>query len=247
MEQNKELTFVPAVIEFDDFEEHKARALSVAEYIDSIELTGSNVKEVKGTLADARKLVNALEDRRKEIKNEVLAPYKVFEAQVKEITGIIDQADSRLRTQIRELEEREREEKEAVISELWEKRMEMYNFGKYVPDAFSMWLEPRHLNKSTSMKSVEAEMVSFMEDTEKDVAAILAMPDAEDVMLEYAGTLNIADALEAVRAQREYREKAFQEDAPTAEERATFVITGKVNITLTEKLLQENGIEYRRI
>ena len=28
---------------------------------------------------------------------------------------------------------------------------------------------------------------------------------------------------------------------------ATFVITGKANITLTEKLLEENGIEYRRI
>ena len=197
-EERKDITCVPAVIEFDSFEGYRQRAEEVAANINGIVLTEDNVLEVKHTLADARKLVNALEDRRKEIKREVLAPYKVLEEQVKVLTGIIDEADSVLRIQIRELEEKEREQKREKILQLWEKRACQYSFGRYIPNAFTMWLEPRHLNKSESMKAVEREMVDFMEDTEKDIAAILAMPNAEDVMTEYAGTLNIADALEAV-------------------------------------------------
>ena len=120
--ETKQITYAPATIEFNEFGEYKRRAMEVAEYISSITLTEDNVKEVKGTLADARKLVNALEDRRKAIKKEVMAPYKVFESQVKEITGIIDEADAQLRAQLREMEEREREEKQKTLQQLWDGR-----------------------------------------------------------------------------------------------------------------------------
>ena len=241
-----DVTFTVPVITFPGYEAARKRAEEVAEYINSVNLTEDNLPEVKKMLANARKLVAALDDRRKDIKKAVTEPVKGFEEQIKDITGIIDGADSQLRAQVRAIEEKEREEKQLILQQLWDLRLMHYSFGRYIPEAFSMWLEPRHLNKSTTVRSAEDEMVAFMEAIEKDVAAILAMPESEDIMIEYAGTLNLADALEAVRQQREYREKAFESRPEKAEETAAFFVSGKANITLTEKLLQENGIEYRR-
>lgn len=240
--ETKEITYTPATIEFSEFGEYKRRAMEVAEYIGSITLTEDNVKEVKGTLADARKLVNALEDRRKAIKKEVMAPYKAFEAQVKEITGIIDEAGATLRAQVREMEEREREEKQKRLQQLWDLRIMHYSFNHYIPNAFEQWLTPQHLNKSASIRSCEDDMTEFMEKLQKDVNAILAMDAHLDIMTEYTRTLDMTDALEAVRRKKEYQSQAFEK-----EDTATFVITGKASITLAEKLFEENGIEYRRI
>lgn len=240
--EKQEITYAPATVTFNEFGTYKKKAMEVADYINSIVLTEDNVKEVKSTLADARKLVNALEDRRKAIKKEVMAPYKAFEAQVKEITGIIDGADAVLRAQVRELEEKERTEKEQKVLQMWELRIMHYSFNRYIPDAFERWLEPRHLNKSTSLRSCEDDMTGFMEKLEKDVNAILKMEESMDIMEAYSRTLDMTDALEEVRRLKEYRARAFEQT-----DTATFVITGKANITLTEKLLEENGIEYRRI
>ena len=240
--EHQEILYAPATIEFNEYATYKKKAMEVAAYIDSIVLTEDNVKEVKSTLADARKLVNALEDRRKAIKKEVMEPYKAFESQVKDITGIIDEADAKLRAQVRVMEEREREEKQAKITQLWNLRIMHYSFHHYVPGAFEHWLTPQHLNKSVSLRSCEDDMTDFMEKLEKDVNAILAMDNAEEVMTEYINTFDMTDALEAVRVRKEYQKQAFEK-----EDTATFVITGKANITLTEKLLEENGITYRRI
>lgn len=240
--ETKEITYAPASITFNEFGTYKRKAMEVASYINSITLTEDNVKEVKSTLADARKLVNALEDRRKAIKKEVMAPYKTFEEQVKEITGIIDEADAALRSQVRALEEKEREEKKDRLIQLWDLRIMHYSFNRFVPDAFERWLEPKHLNKSTSLRMCEDDMTEFMEKIEKDVSTIMYMEDSSDIMEAYSRTLDMASAIEEVRRQKEYKAKAFEQV-----DTATFVITGKANITLTEKLLEENGIEYRRI
>lgn len=240
--EKQEIIYAPATIEFSEFGTYKRKAMEVAAYINSITLTEDNVKEVKGTLADARKLVNALEDRRKAIKKEVMAPYKAFEAQVKEITGIIDEADAALRSQVRQLEEKERAEKEAKLMQLWDLRIMHYSFNRFVPDAFEKWLEPKHLNKSTSLRMCEDDMTEFMEKIEKDVSAITYMEDSMDIMEAYSRTLDMTEAIEEVRRQKEYKAQAFEQT-----DTATFVITGKANITLTEKLLEENGITYRRI
>lgn len=239
---DKDIQLTPAIVRFDEFELYKQKATQVAAHIRSFTLTEDNVPEVKEELANARKLVNALDSKRKEIKNEILKPYKVLEDQVKELTGIIDEADSWLRGQLREMEEAERDAKQEKIQEIWDKRVRQYSFPRYIENAFETFLEPKHLNKSTSMKSVETEMVDFMEGLESDIDVILGMPNSEDVMIEYIGTLNITDALANVQRNREYKEKIQDTDTP----RMTFVVEGEANIKFTEKLLQENGIPFVR-
>lgn len=237
--EEKDIILVPAIITFDEFEVYKKKATAVAKHIRSFTLTEDNVPEVKEELANARRLVNALDARRKDIKNEILAPYKVLEVQVKELTGIIDEADSWLRSQLREMEEAEREAKKEKIREIWELRIGQYSFPKYISEPFDRFIEPKHLNKSTSLKSVEQEMVDFLEKTENDITVILSMPEAEDIMVEYVGTLNLTDAIASVQKAHEYKKRFSETD------RMTIVIEGKANIEFTKKLLTENGIPYK--
>lgn len=237
--RSNEIQCISPSISFPTYLDLIERAKAVADTIDAFEINEDNVKEAKEILANARKLTGALDDRRKEIKRQILAPYQILETQIKEINGIIDAADERLRTAVRDLEDAERDKKEEAIREIWELRVRMYSFTKYIENAYDMWLEPRFMNKSMSMKQVEAEMTAFMETTEKDVSAILMMPNAEEVMTEYAGTLNLAEAIAAVERANAYKERFSDK------ERATFIITGSKDIELAKRVLAENNINFK--
>lgn len=237
--RSNEIQCISPSISFPTYLDLIERAKAVADTIDAFEINEDNVKEAKEILANARKLTGALDDRRKEIKRQILAPYQILETQIKEINGIIDAADERLRSAVRDLEDAERDKKEEAIREIWELRVRMYSFTKYIENAYDIWLEPRFMNKSMSMKQVEAEMTAFMETTEKDVSAILMMPNAEEVMTEYAGTLNLAEAIAAVERANAYKER-FSDG-----ERATFIITGSKDIELAKRVLAENNINFK--
>ena len=237
--RSNEIQCISPSISFPTYLDLIERAKAVADTIDAFEINEDNVKEAKEILANARKLTGALDDRRKEIKKQILAPYQILETQIKEINGIIDAADERLRSAVRDLEDAERDKKEEAIREIWELRVRMYSFTKYIENAYEIWLEPRFMNKSMSMKQVEAEMTAFMETTEKDVSAILMMPNAEAVMTEYAGTLNLAEAIAAVERANAYKERFSDED------RATFIITGSKDIELAKRVLAENNINFK--
>ena len=102
-------------INFPEYKRLKQQAQELAEWISNIEVSAENVKENKKLLAAVNKSVNELETRRKAIKNCMLEPYKLFEEQVKEIVGIVKDADEIVRQQVKALEEQERQEKKAKL------------------------------------------------------------------------------------------------------------------------------------
>ena len=237
-----DVAFKPAQIMFPAYEFYKGQAEQIAEYVSKIEPTEANVKEVKKTLAQSRKLVKALSDRRIQIKRDLLADFSEFEAQVKEISGIVDAADATVRDKVRALEEAEREQKRLAILDLWNKRVGGYRICDLVPDLFDTWLQPRFLNSSTTMKTVETEMTEFLEQTEQAMNALDNFD--EEYRVEYLGTLNLAEAIEAVRRREEVRDLVRGEPEEETEETATFIIKGKKNIKLAEIVLSENEIDY---
>lgn len=209
-------------IVFKDYEAIKQTALEMADRISHIEVTEESVKEVKKELAAVNREVEYLEAVRKRIKDEVMAPYNTFAEQVKEIVGIVKDADGTIRNQVRELDEKEREEKEKLIAELWKKRNKAYGF---------QWLscidfvQPSHLNKTTSMKKVEDEMVSWFEKIDNDLEVIRTMDHADRILAEYKNTLDMATAIRTVNA---------RENAETTV-RAAAELSREWNITLNNE------------
>lgn len=236
------------VVEFKGFEKLKQEALRLSEQIEQVEVTDENIQGSKKMLAAVNKRVKEIENRRIAIKKEMLAPYDEFEKQVKEIVSIVKTADGVVRQQVKDLEERERMVKETKLAEIFVKRIRQYDSL----DAFNFqhFIKPQHLNKSTSLISVENEMVEWLEKKESDMKVILSLPNSHDVLMEYLDTKDLSIAINIVN-EREERKKQLEQVAPVkkAVEKVgqAFVITltDEKDLLLVEMFMQQNNINYK--
>ncbi len=241
-----DVSYSVAPVSFPAYEACKRQAEAVANYIGSLELTEENIKEVKENLAKCRKVTDALNRKRIDIKKQVLRDYEDFAQKVNELVSIVDDADSLLRGKVRELEERERLQKMEEIRELWDKRAAMYKIVKICDGAFEKFISPKYLNKTTTMKTVERNMVDWLEQTEKDLELLSAMgPEYE---AEYASCLDLNKAIAAVRDRKTRLETVVHvQHTGTMEPTATFRVHGTVNITLARMLFEKNEVKYEEI
>lgn len=241
------IVYTPGTVRFPEFEDYIAKAQSVAEVLNSTVLTEDNVQEVRMTLANARKIVTALETRRKEVKAAILEPYTVLEKQVKIITGIINSADDELRAKVREMEEREREDKKAVLREIWDKRIELYKFPEYIINPFDRWIQPQHTNKTYPVSNAEKDMTAWMEQRERDCESIMGMEAAGYIMDAYTTSLDLACAITTGVARRRKVEEVNEKVPESVKEPcAIFYITGETAIQFVEYLFKNNNIKYRK-
>lgn len=246
VEREHDVSYQVPEIKFTGYEDYKLQATEIGSYIRSLSVTPENVKDVKSTLAKARKVTERLNRVRIDIKKEILANYQIFESQVKEITDIIDGADSELREKVRVLDQMERDAKLEEIKILWNKRISQYEqIQKYIPDAFDRWSNPKHLNKTVTMKTIEADMTAWMKETDKNLGTAALMGD--DYLYEYARIGDLGQAIDNVKDREAWAAEHAEEELEeltAADPVATFTIIGKKDIALTERLLNENEIAY---
>jgi len=241
------IIYTPGTVRFPEFEDYINKAQAVAEVLNSTTLTEDNVSEVRQTLANARKIVNALETRRKEVKAAILEPYTVLEKQVKVITSIINSADDELRAKVKEMEEREREDKKGVLREIWDKRIPMYHFPEYISDPFERWIQPQHTNKTYPISNSEKDMTAWMEQRERDCESIMGMEAAGYIMDAYAQSLDLASAISTGMARKKKVEEVNTKVPESVHEPcAVFYVTGEANIHFAELLFNNNKITYRK-
>ena len=245
-EQTPDVKYQVAKVTFDSFPEYKAKCLLIAEHIRNTEVTEDNLPEVKKELAAARKITDELNSRKVQIKKIILSDYTIFEGEVKELKGIIDEADGELRGKVNALEEQARDRKKEEIRQVFLKLIGQYQIGTLIPDAFDRWWHEDLANKSKSMKAVEADMVDWLEGTEKDITTLKGMD--KEILVEYLDTMDLAAAIQTVNARNARRQVV--EDAPDdivpEEQVAVFRVYGAKDITLAEMLLKNNNITYRK-
>ena len=245
-EQTPDVQYQVAKVTFDSFSEYKEKCLLIAEHIRNTEVTEDNLPEVKKELAAARKITDELNSRKVQIKKIILADYTVFEGEVKELKGIIDSAESELRVKVNDLEDKARDQKKADIKAIFDKRIGQYQIGTLIPDAFDRWWHEDLANKSKSMKAVEADMVDWLEGTEKDITTLRGMD--KEVLVEYLDTMDLAAAIQIVNARKARRQavEAQPDDTVPEEQVAVFRVYGQKDITLAEMLLTDNNVNYRK-
>lgn len=231
---------------FPQYADYLKLARDVATVLDGMEPTEDNIRDVKQSLADARKIVDALNQRRIEVKKAMLEPYSVLESQVKMISSVIDEADGKLRSKVREMEEQEREQKRQALKKFWDERQWLYKFPVYIPDAFDRWLTPQHLNKTASEYASEKAMTAWMEQRDMEITSILSMDNHVAIMEEYVQTQDLPGAITKAKA-REERVSKIKAAAPKEKETATFIVTGQKDIQITELLLRDHNIDYKKV
>lgn len=191
---------------FPNYEDILGQAKELAEQINSVEVTEENVKLTKKMLATVNKRVNELEDSRKAVKKQLLEPYEAFEKQVKEIVSIVKEADNTVRTQVRELEEQERQAKYESIRLLWVRRI---NLHPELIDLFTHldFITNQHTNKTTPMSKIEEEMVTWLQQRSADVKFLNSLENANEIIVEYIRCKNPVQAIEVVKERKRIQEE----------------------------------------
>ena len=186
-------TALPAEIGFN-FDELKAELTERLHHYNTLVVTEDAIKEAKADLANLRKLRDAIETRRKEVKKQCMAPYNAFEAKVKELTTLIDAPVAAINGQVKAFDEQEKEKKHSEIEAAYNDLVPA-PFKEIIP--LARILDPRWLNKGTTMKSIREEITTRMQRINVDMT-LLDMVDAKyqvAVRAKYIESLDITAAL----------------------------------------------------
>ena len=242
-----------------DFTHLKEKALHIQEDLKTVVVTEDTVKSNKKLVAELNKISARLEDERKLVKNKLLEPYTKLEIDVKEIVNIIKETDNSIRSQIRELEEIERESKKESILEIYNKRAELYNLSDFTD--FEDIITTSHLNKTTTMKSIEQDIVDYFERVKNDINTINVLDNKSIVLEYYLDTKDLTTSIQLAK-QREEREKQVQaisksnDDIKVNDElnnslrsegrgfKYVIGINDDKDFKLFELLMKDGGVEY---
>lgn len=168
----------------------------------------SMIREAKKDAANLRKLAAAIDSKRKDMKARYLEPYAAFEAQAKELTGMIDTQVAEIAAQINAFDEARKAEKLERIKLLYKEIMG--DLSELVP--YEKLHSKRWLNATATMSAIEGDIIEKAESIRAALASIdaLGLPDdmAGQVKAVYLDKLDLAAAL-AEKERIERKQKAL--------------------------------------
>ena len=209
----EKITF-PEVIEFN-FDELKQEITNRAAMYANMVYTEDQVKQAKADRANLNKFVKALSDERIKVKKQCLKPYEEFEAKVNELSKIVQEPIGMIDKQVKEFEQQKQNEKLDKIKECWGELLQ----ADKIPEAltFAQIFNEKWLNASVSMKSIQEEINSRIEQIEKDLETLSNLPEfgfeAKEV---YKTTLDINKALNEGQRLSEIQKRKAEHEAEQA-------------------------------
>ena len=192
----------------------------------SLICTEENVKTIKQVRADLNKEFKGIEQQRKAVKEQVLAPYMQFEDIYKEyISEKYRGADNDLKQKIDSVESELKIKKEQEVKNYFEeyKTANNINFVEYGQAKINVTL-------TASMKSLKGQAKEFIDKIVDDLKLINTQEHKAEILVEYKNTLNVSNAITTVMN----RFKAIEEEKQRQKE--------VVNQRLEEeqKIIQDN-------
>lgn len=203
----------PQAIDFN-FEQLKTEIAERTGHYAGLVVTEDGIKDAKGDLANLRKLSEAIDAQRKEVKTACLRPYVAFEAQCKQLTDIIGCPIAAIDGQIKAYEERKKEDKREEITAFF-----MTSTGDVAPflPLSRLW-NPRWLNAGYKMQDVQNELEAAIILCRKDVESIrgLDSPFVAELLEQYAQSGNLSAVLDKARALKARQEAEAARKAAVA-------------------------------
>lgn len=152
-------------------------------------------KKDKAELNNAAKLLNA---ERIRIEKEFMKPIETFKTTVSETVNLINECSAKIDGIVKEIEQKEKDNKKAVIIEYFESLH--FSFID-----FDRLFNPKWLNKTTKLKDIQDEIQGQIEKIQADLSVLERIGEAEAKQY-YLSTLNLDAALakaDEIKANRE--------------------------------------------
>ena len=195
-------------------EEIKREVAEKVELYKGLVYTEDQIKDAKSDKAKLNAFINALEDKRKEIKKQCLAPYDAFEKQIKEIIAIVDEPIRLIDSQVKEYEAQQKAKKlDEIIAYFNE-------VNEYFWLDFELINNPKWMNATFSMAKVKAEIDERLKKISYDLQILDQLPDyCFEAVEVYKGCLDLLKAtteaqrmVEIAKAKAEAERKKFEEE-----------------------------------
>jgi len=197
----------PAQIDWN-FEELKNELSMRLEKYRGLVFTEENVADAKADRASLNKLKAAFDDKRREIKKQILKPLEDFEAKVKELTALIDAPIREIDSQIQEYENKKKEEKRSRLIAYHGKIIG--DLAKVVP-IDSIWVE-RWLNASMPINKAMEEIAARVEQIKSGLESLSGLKSEfeTEIKAEFLKAFRIEDALKK-KETLEHQKRQFDE------------------------------------
>ena len=259
-----------------NFEDLKDALTAELELYKNLVFTEDTKADAKKTVAELRKLKKQINDKRIEVKKLYMQPYTDFEAKVKELDKLINEPITFISEQIDAFEQKRIEEKRELINEIYlelvSEREDIAGYAELNRVYDSKWE-----NASTSKKTIQEAITSYLDSVDNDIAAIESMESEYEAkaLMRYKETGVLSDALLTIRQWEKQKEEILKaEEEKQAEAEADEILdapepieeyiepTEKNDImkiaryevkvdpfqqTQLECYMQECGIQYRRL
>ena len=228
-----------------NFDEIKNEVAEKMEFYKGLTYDGSQLVQAKADRATLNKFINALDYRRKEIKDEILQPYKEFELRLNELKAIVEEPKQLIDAQIKAFEESAKEEKRQRITEIFKEEA-----GERDIDLFVIF-DNRWLNKTYSEKDIREEIQAQVFNYDTNIPILEGLPDySEEAVRRYKETMDMSKAIgETIRLKEEAEKRKAEEavDKDKQKWRRLAVFASLDDMLNIEEYLNSAGINHRRI
>lgn len=213
--------------------------------LNELKCTDENKQEVKNRRTEINKTLEALEERRKEIKNKLLEPYDIFEEKYnKECKEKLQNASNLLKIKIDAIEEQQKKEKQEELELFVNQHCEANNVHI---DFKQIGL---NITLSASMKSLKEQALTFIEKVVSDLKLIELEEYSSEILLEYndngfdftKAKLDVIDRhkkLEEIKKQQEKQEEIKEQEQQVVENVEEVV---EDYITIPKELLEDEDL-----
>lgn len=196
----------------------------------AMDVNEETVKQAKAIRAEMNKAFTQLEDERKRVKNEVAAPFLALEITYKDLISVpFKDADAALKVKIDSVEDGLKAEKISALDDYFREYAASVNV-----DFIELSDAKINVTLTASMKSLREQAKAFIDKVAEDVAMIMTLSNADEVMAEYLIDLNASKAIktikdrhDAIAAQQAERERR---DAVQAQQRTAAVKVEQIAI-----------------
>lgn len=185
----EEIKALPITLD-TDFSTLNVKVQEAMKPFQAIIVSSGTVGDAKLTRAELNKVVEAIDQKRKEVKKAYLAPLDAFEAKIKELIYPVQLASTQIDTQIKNFENEEKEAKKVAI-------LSYFQDLNSPIDVMKVW-KTSWLNATCSEKQWKADIDEIVQKVNTDLT-MLSMTNVDDPNLLRNLYLETLDALIAVQ------------------------------------------------
>lgn len=214
--------------EIENLEQLKSELAPKLEYYNSLVVTEDSIKDAKSDKAKLNKLKSAVEDRRKEIKKQVMGLYDPIEKQCKELVSLIDAPVLAIDKQIKAFDEVKKQKKYEELKEFFGK-VNTLDFVK-----FEDVLNPKWGNTTLKIDQLKNEIAGNVQRIADDYMEIKKLYETSSMFTainqRFKETKDKAQTL-AYAAMLERQDQARKEQCKTVQKSAEIQIQEDTKIT----------------